>query len=215
MRFIFNFSTLLIISFMLFAYENSYAKVYSPHDILSEVLKRTANINTLKTNFVQEKKINFLKNPIKTSGHLYFAKGANNSYSLLWEYNAPAASGMWFHNTTAWIWTQSRANLRKSEGHESRFMNTMKEQMLFWLKINPQEIERLYTLEALSEYTIKLRPKYKDMFKSITVTFNDDLLSLKVLTLEENQGDTTTLSFFDTEYNCPIMQSFPDGTKLP
>jgi len=215
MSFFFKLSLFLTIPFMLFAYENSYAQASSPHDILYEVMKNTENINTLSTNFLQEKKVDFLKNTIKSSGFLYFAKEDNNSYSLLWEYNPPSASGMWFNNATAWIWTQNRANLRKAEGHEGRFMNTMKKQMLFWLKINPQEIERLYTLEALTKYTIKLKPKYKDVFKSITVTFSDDLRSLKGLILEENQGNYTTLSFFETEYNCPIMNSFPDGTAMP
>ena len=53
------------------------------------------------------------------------------------------------------------------------------------------------------------------MFKSITVIFNNDLKSLQTLTLEEGKGNFTTLFFFETEYNTPIISTFPDGTPLP
>lgn len=215
MHFSGKFPLLLTIFFMLIVCDNCYAKESSPYDFLIEVKNKSANIKTLKTSFLQEKYVNFLNKPIITSGNLYFAKQDNHSYSLLWEYDSPAASGIWFHNSSSWIWTQTRDNLRKVQGIENKFINSIIQQMIFWLKINPQEIEHLYTLELVAKYTIKLFPKNKDIFKSITVTFNADLQSLKSLILEEEQGNYTSLSFFETEYNPPALRTFPDGTILP
>jgi len=219
MRSLFRFSFLLTISFILIVCANNYAKASSifassPYDLLYEVMERSADVATVKTNFVQEKKVDFLNAPIKTSGHLYFAKH-DNTYSLPWEYNAPSASGIWFHKGTSWMWAQTRDSLREPKGHENTFMNSMMQQMIFWLQINPKEIESRYNLELIEKRTVKLFPKYKDMFKSITVTFNADLKSLKNLVLDEGDGNFTSLSFFETEYNVPVISTFPDGTPLP
>ena len=186
----------------------------SPMDVLHEVKKRSAAIATVKTNFVQEKYLDFLDAPITISGHLYFATH-DNSPSLLWEYSSPAASGIWFDKGTIWLWAHTRSSLREPQGHEKAFVNGMMEQILFWLQINPKKIESLYTLELIEEYTIKLSPKRKGMFKTITVKFNDDLQSLQTLVLEEKTGGSTKLFFSETEYNIPAISHFPDGTPLP
>ena len=187
----------------------------TPIDLLNEVMKRSDNISTIKTNFLQEKHVDFLDAPITTSGQMYFAKNKDSVSSLLWEYNPPSASGIWFNAGTSWVWAQARANLRKPEGPESNFVNSMMAQMIFWLKIDSKKIATQYNLELVAKYAIKLIPKRKDMFKSITVTFSDDLRSLQTLTLEEEKGNSTTLSFFETEYNTPAISAFSDGTPLP
>lgn len=215
MRFFFKSSCLFVLSFVLFTSVNAYAEPSSANDILHEVMQRSAKIATLTTRFTQEKHVDFLDAPIRTTGFLYFAQHPNKTYSLLWEYNPPAASGIWFNNDTSWMWAQTRNNLRKAQGHESNFMHAMMQQMLFWLQINPQKIATLYELEFVKKHTVTLIPKHTNIFTSITVTFNADLQSLQELTLREGKDTFTTLTFFETKYNIPAIRTFPDGTPLP
>ncbi len=190
------------------------AHASSSADLLQQVKKHSTHVKTMQTKFLQEKHVDFLDAPITTTGHMYFVKKENNSYSLLWEYDAPSASGIWFNNDVSWIWTQKRESLRQSKGYENTFVNTMMEQIIFWLHIDPQKIESLYQLELLGTHSIKLIPKRKEMFQSITVTFHTDLKGLETLVLEE-KDNSTRLSFFETKYNTPMLRTFIDGTPLP
>lgn len=197
------------------AQETANNPLTSPYDILQEVMNRSVVIDTMQTNFVQKKHVTFLTNPIETSGYLYFAKHKNNKYSLLWEYNAPSLSGLWSHNESTLVWTQSRGNIRAPQGHEKEIISIMIQQLIFWLKIDFQEIASRYKFELVAERTIKLTPKRKDIFQFIIVTFREDFQGLEKLILDEGAGNFISLSFFETEYNIPKLEISPNGTPFP
>ncbi len=213
-------TTLLILPFT-FSENTHIAKAESKSSalvLLEKFIEYSSKTTSLYSKFHQEKHVAFLDMPIKTSGTLFFEKG--NPNTLFWEYEKPALSGIFIgkipldstsENAKTYVWTQERTNYREAKDIEKNFTEIMAQQLIFWLNIDSQQIEKQYEIFLHAENSITLVPKETYFFRKINLVFSSDIKNLSSLTFYENEESYTHLNFIDTQYNKTYNEVFPQG----
>ncbi len=190
---LFSFCSIFILSTQALSQE------FSANKIIEENIKVSTNITNIYTNFKQEKFLPNFDAPLKTEGILFFDK--TKPYTLFWEYTTPYLSGVFFDNNEIHVWTKSRDEVRTPQDHEENFTQIMLDELVFWLNMNKEDIEKNYTIEVLDKFSLKLNPKKKSTFTSVVLLFNPDYKSLKMLTFYESNESYTQLNFENTKFN--------------
>jgi hypothetical protein len=194
---------------------------HTAESLLQAIAQASHATASLSAHFSQEKKLSFLQQPLRSSGHFFFSKSfsASKKPAILWEYTEPAPSGLWFNEGKSWLWMQNRSQLRPAQGSEGRVLSSMLEQMLVWFVVEPEKIQQAYTIQYIAQQDaaqcLKLIPHKKSFFSTMKVCFNKNLQTVQSLEFVEEQGDSTTLRFTESIINCPPIRAFPDGTALP
>ncbi len=199
--------------------------------LLQDMARHSAAANTLRADFVQEKRVSFLQTPLRSSGHFFFTKNFHNSPALLWEYLTPAPSGILFQKHQGWMWLEHRAKLKKAHGPEGAVLSTMIEHMLQYFVFEPHKLHENYHISIVTatqntgaqdispqdtnEPCLKLVPRDTHFFTSMNMCIDKKDFTITALQFHEKTGDSITLRFANIGINTPYPTAFPDGTPFP
>lgn len=162
---------------------------------LQEVQRIMDGVSQISGTFTQQKKLEFLNEPVVSDGRFYFAKPG----SLTWEYVSPAPSGLKVENGKATVWNGPPGARVTQPGAMSRAAKMMADQVMMWMNFKPREILAMYDVRVMGEspLTFEVVPKREGLrkyLKSITVVLGDDIRVVRNVILEESEA-TTTLTF--------------------
>ena len=162
---------------------------------LLEVQRRMAAVSQIGGEFVQEKKLDFLNDPVVASGRFSFAKPG----TLTWEYVSPSPSGLKIENGKVTMWNGPPGARTPQSEALAKPARMMAEQVMMWMNFNPREILAIYEVAIVSDspLTVKVTPRregLRRMLKSITMILEEDLQTVRSVALEEDAA-TTTLTF--------------------
>ena len=162
-----------------------------------------AGIQSLSGGFVQEKKLDFLKEPVRSKGVFYFARP---DY-LHWEYLEPAVSGLELEGGRARAWTGPPGKRSPQPEAMAEAARLAASQVLVWMNLEPEAIEAAYRVTVIGEKPLKLqviprRAGARKFIESLEVEFSPDLRTVKQVTLREPES-RTTLSFNSVRLNSP------------
>ena len=168
---------------------------------LKEVQRRMDGVRQIAGTFVQEKKLQYLKEPVVSSGRFFFDKPA----SLTWEYLSPAPSGMKIEGGEATVWNGPPGARVRQPGAMSRAAKMMAEQVMMWMNCRPAEILAVYDVRVAAEspLTVVVVPRREGLrkyLKSITVVLDADGMTVRSVSLEENEA-VTLLTFNDVMFD--------------
>lgn len=195
--------------------------------LLREAAQRSRGLRQLVAEFTQEKKLSILAQPLASSGYMCMKRnadapaadggdGASGADQVLWVYEKPTPSGFMQEGGTAWLWTGEQARRRRAQGAEAAALKAITTQIMAWVRIQPEELERLYSMERLpdtpdaagSAPVLRLVPRqFGAFFAALEVTLAPDLRTMRQLRFEERNGDTTLLRFADvltSEQDIPL-----------
>ena len=210
-------------------------------ELLRQVAAQTAAVRTLHASFTQEKKLAILDAPLTSTGQLCLERSNDTvreqdktgprSERVIWAYEQPAVSGFAFEQGQGWLWTDAYTKRRPAQGMEATALKAVTEHILAWVRVRPEGLERLYTVQRLpdipdlSEDTgprsgsaasggpevcprLRLVPKQSAaFFAALEVTFAPSLDRVRTLRFVEKNGDSTTLTFDRVRLNTPLPQS--------
>ncbi|MDR1921819.1 MAG: outer membrane lipoprotein carrier protein LolA [Candidatus Adiutrix sp.] len=168
---------------------------------LASLRAAMSDVQSVSGRFLQEKRIEFLNEPVVSRGVFYFARP---DY-LWWEYTGPVCSGLEMEGGRVRAWTgPPQARLRQPEAL-NRAAAAAAGQIMLWMNLEPERIAAAYEVEAAEERPLALwaRPRRAGaagIIEAVQIEFSADRRAARRVTLFET-GGTNVLTFEAVVFN--------------
>lgn len=180
--------------------------------LLEDVASKSRSIRLLHTAFVQEKQNPNLTFPLLSQGFLCLARKARTSETfaepipdLLWAYVSPKASGFMCRHGEKSI-LQSDGVVRPLARGEEAVTAAITSLLTLWIEPNVRQVSSHFemTRPFTGKATLRLRPRQRQFFSGMEVTFDPDTGTVNDVLFEEGEGATLRLIFTGTTVNQPL-----------
>ena len=174
--------------------------------VLSQMETALSDVKTVRTRFVQEKKLALFKNPLVTRGVIQVE--APNK--LLWRVESPIKYVLLMDGKQAKQWDGETGKTQKIPLANNPVFAAVTEQLRAWFGGHYSLLAKDYDIVQHSEtpvifvFTPKPDTPPAKMLKAVTVTFREDKRYITALQIDEVSGDVTVLKFEETEINVPF-----------
>ena len=173
--------------------------------IFSEIASSASQIDTIASDFLQEKHMSMLENVLITKGRLYYKR--NNR--LRWEINYPAASGFAVNGDDAKRWEGASGRTQAFKVNQVPFIKIFTDQVFSWASADFEWLKKRYHIQVLSDAPIKLMllpisPQEKKYLDHLLITFAADASYVAAVEVHEPDGDFTRIQFLNTRINNPL-----------
>ncbi|MBW2624348.1 MAG: outer membrane lipoprotein carrier protein LolA [Deltaproteobacteria bacterium] len=164
-----------------------------------QLRKDAEQINTIRSDFVQEKHLQILSRPLISKGVFYYEAPG----SLRWEYQSPIRSILLMHEArvTRYIWGEN--GFRRDSGLSLQAMQIVLQEITKWLgghfDDNPD-----FTASLEPDRRIVLTPKKKALsaiIKNIELILSDRPGVIKSVTIYEGEKSFTKIIFKNVRVN--------------
>lgn len=165
-----------------------------------------SKIQTLKTDFIQEKELAIFKKKITLKGTVYLEKPA----SLAWHLREPVRFSMVMKNDTVYRWDEDSDHQQRVSLQDNPVLQIAIKQMEKWFAGSYTSMLSEYDIEILNRnpLTLKfvpLKSAIADQFiERVIVIFREDECYMHHIIIKEKNGDSITYKFVDTRINQPI-----------
>ena len=167
--------------------------------VAQDIVARFNAVQTLASNFVQEKHMTLLSEPVISRGKFAFSK---EPAQIRWEYTEPFQNGFLL---------SGGKTFRLEKGIKTPVKNTLARniasQMMMWLTFDLEQLSKTYEINYF-EGGVVLTPKEKiTALEKITAWFSpENPQALEKIRLEEPGGDFTQLVFENPQINQPLAK---------
>lgn len=173
--------------------------------ILAELEQSAAGIESLASDFVQEKHLEMFKETLVSHGRLYFAKPDK----LRWELLEPVASGFILNGDRGSRWHERAGAAAPFDIAREPGMKLIAEQLLAWARVDIVWLVQRYRMTLLSEQpvTLKLVPLQagaEQFVDYLQISFDAEGHHVARVEVHEPGGDSTRITFSATELNQPL-----------
>jgi outer membrane lipoprotein-sorting protein len=210
MRFLLIIPALLLMAGVAFAAPEKSAE--QPADIaafMSELGKRASDFKTLKTDFIQEKKMAMFKEKMVMKGRIYLQKPSK----IAWHVDSPIRYSVLITDKLIRQWDSDTDKVQEISLTKNPIFQNVLNQMNVWFSGNYGSMLETNTVTVLKTdpLVIEFLPKEgniaRKVIKTITITFRADQKYLQQIKILENSGDVTTIRFSNTLMNPPLTNS--------
>lgn len=173
---------------------------------LQELETALSEVKTVKTSFVQEKKMALFKKPMITKGMILLEMPEK----LMWKIESPVQYVLLIDGKQAKQWDGETKKTVSISLAEQPVFAAVTQQLRAWFAGNYRALSKDYTIKKLEgeqlafEFIPKPELPQAKMVKRISVTFQKDKKYIELFQIEENSGDTTKLTFSETSLNTDI-----------
>lgn len=169
-------------------------------DLLTQYAGQINRVETLQSNFSEEKHLLILDQPIESTGQLSFDK---NAQKLYWQYLTPFQNGFLIEKEQVYrLQGKNKAPVQNAMGR------MMAAQMVVWLTLDFNSLKRDYEITVNGrELTFTPRNKAHKVVKQITVWLDDKNPQIvKQVRMDEPGGDYIVWTFTQVRLNVPPAQ---------
>lgn len=170
----------------------------------SKLKAYTSDLATIECDFVQQKYMSILTEPVASNG--YFAY--KNGVMIRWEYTKPFSYLIIINNGRMFIKDDEKKNSFDLTASESfNKLNTILAKILKGNVLDDKKDFSCNYYENELNYKLVLKPKAKDIkgfFKEIVLFFEKKLFSVARVQLNEVSGDRTDIFFINRKINGEI-----------
>jgi len=174
-------------------------------DNWDQIKNAAGQVNTVRCDFIQEKHLKILANPLVSKGVLYFKVPG----SLRWEYISPVRSILLMHNGKTKRFIMRKGGFIEDSRANLEAMGFVLKEITMWLNgrfdENPQ-----FTATLKAGHKILLLPKEKSfsmMIQKIELMLSNTPGIIKSVTIFENENSFTKLFFKKSILNNKIDDS--------
>ena len=180
-----------------------------PADIavfMSELGKRASDFKTLKTDFIQEKKMAMFKEKMVMKGRIYLQKPSK----IAWHVDSPIRYSVLITDKLIRQWDSDTDKVQEISLAKNPIFQNVLNQMNVWFSgsygsmLDTNTVTVLKTDPLVIEFLPKEGNIAKKVIKNITITFRSDQKYLQQIRILENSGDITTIRFSNTQMNPPL-----------
>ena len=175
-------------------------------DVLGQMEKAMADVKTVKTRFVQEKKMALFNHPLVTRGSIWVEPPAH----LLWRVESPMRYALALDGSRVRQWDGETGKTSSMSMDGNPVFAAVTEQLNAWfggrygLLAQDYDVERQIAAPATFVFVPNATAPSAKMLKSVTVVFREDARYIASIRIDDLSGDVTTLTFADTELNVPL-----------
>lgn len=175
-------------------------------EILGQMEKAMADVKTVKTRFVQEKKMALFNHPLITRGRIWVEPPAH----LLWRIDSPMRYALAIDGQRARQWDEETGKTMSMSLDGNPVFSAVTEQLNAWFGGRYGMLAQDYDIaqQSISPAAFVFVPKpaapSAKMLKAVTVVFREDARYIASIQIDDCGGDVTTLRFEDTELNVPL-----------
>jgi outer membrane lipoprotein-sorting protein len=186
--------------------------IEQPADIaafMSELGKRASDFKTLKTDFVQEKKMAMFKEKMVMKGRIYLQKPSK----IAWHVDSPIKYSVLITDKLIRQWDSDTDKVQEISLTKNPIFQNVLNQMNVWFSGNYGSMleTNKVVIQKTDPLVIEFIPKEgniaRKVIKTITITFRADQKYLQQIKILENSGDVTTIRFSNTLMNPPLTNS--------
>lgn len=182
-------------------------------EALDKVLQRlesnVASIKTLSTSFTQKKQLAAFSHEIEMSGMVYIKKPS----TLAWHVTEPIKYSVLITDSFIRQWDEDTDQVQQMSFKSNPMLSTALEQITVWFDGKYASLKKDYDIKLVSEAPVVLRftPRTGNMsakvIAEISVGLAPDERYLEWIKIVETGGDTTTITFSQTQFNEPLKDS--------
>lgn len=175
-------------------------------DVLGEMEQAMADVRTVKTAFVQEKKMALFNHPLVTRGSIW----VEPPHRLLWRVESPMRYALALDGSRIRQWDGETGKTTSLSMDGNPVFAAVTEQLNAWfggrygLLAQDYDVERQAAAPATFTFVPKPTAPSAKMLESVTVVFREDARYIASIRIADRGGDVTTLTFVDTELNVPL-----------
>jgi len=165
-----------------------------------------AEVRTVRTRFVQEKRMALFKHPLVTRGVILVEMPDR----LLWRVESPLRYALSLDGKEARQWDGETGKTQRVPLDGNPVFAAVSEQLRAWFSGRYSRLAGDYDIAQLAEappafaFTPKPGTPPAKMVKAVNVTFREDRRYIASIRIEETGGDVTVLTFEETAVNAPI-----------
>lgn len=170
--------------------------------------KATAAVKTIQCDFTQVRQSAMVKEKMTSKGKMYFS-GTN----LKWAYTTPNQYALIVKDGGQQVYIQQDGKTKKAEGQSAQLFKGIAQIVMGSVTGAALSENGDFTVEMFTQgdkWVAKLTPKqakFKKMFTSIYLYFNDKHNAVTKVEMKEANGDTTTITFTNLKLNEKISDS--------
>ena len=173
--------------------------------MLEKISEASTKMESLICNFEQVKELSILEEKMLSKGKMYY----RNDNCLRWEYITPYIYTFVLNDKTVMMQAENNAK-NVIDVKSSRFFQEIIKIMMSGINGNGLTDEKNFSVDYFWSETqwkvhlIPLQKEMKKMFSTIKLTFNVSDYSVDKVEMEEQNGDTTTISLSGKQFNKKI-----------
>ncbi|MEW5773279.1 MAG: outer membrane lipoprotein carrier protein LolA [Thermodesulfobacteriota bacterium] len=180
------------------------ARAGEPPGLLDRLERSMAGVRTVQAEFVQEKTLAMLREPLRAEGRLCYAAPDR----LRWEYTAPEAQGFSMRGSAGRRWDPA-GEARGVDLARDPVLGPLAGELLAWVKFDLAHIRAAYAVEVLAEDppVLRLRPQAPllgRVLDRLDLAFAPDLRSVVRVEYREPDGDATAITFHHMVLDAPL-----------
>ncbi len=174
--------------------------------VLERLEEKMSGITTLKTDFVQKKKLAVLDQPLVLKGTVFMQKPS----LFAWHVKEPMRYSMVMKDEIIRQWDEDTQRIQQVSLSDNPAFKAVIRQMQDWFSGAYMSLFREYNVTVINEDPVSLKfvPRKTatayDIIDGVTVIFEKDERYIRRIYIEEKSGDNTVLSFVDTLLNIPL-----------
>lgn len=175
-------------------------------EVLNRLQQLSAGIETLSSDFTQEKFLAVFKDTLASSGHFYFKKPD----SLRWELTHPIATGFVLNGNRGRRWHERTGQDESFDIERDPVMKIIAQQLLDWTRADFDRLRQDYHIVVIKEQPVVLR--LEPLFDSagfldhLLISFVPDGRHVQSVEMHEKDGDYTRIRFENTVINQPLAK---------
>ncbi|NVN97877.1 MAG: outer membrane lipoprotein carrier protein LolA [Geobacteraceae bacterium] len=176
---------------------------------MSELGKRASDFKTLKTDFIQEKRMAMFKEKMVMKGRIYLQKPSK----IAWHVDSPLRYSVLITDKLIRQWDEDSDKVQEISLTKNPIFQNVLNQMNVWFSgeygtmLETNTVRIIKNDPLIMEFIPKEGNIAKKVIKTITITFRSDQKYLQQIKILENSGDVTTIRFTNTLLNPPLNNS--------
>lgn len=173
--------------------------------IMERIGRMAGDVQTISSDFSQEKHLSMLKNVTVTKGAFYFAKPDR----LRWEFTHPDRAGFAVDGDKGIKWKGKEENRRPFQlGSDPAILHFVN-QVFAWVRADRKWLKEHYRISVRSEEpaAFSLFPvteQEKNVLSRVEILFSSDDRYVQQVEIHERDGDFTRIHFLNTIINLPF-----------
>jgi outer membrane lipoprotein-sorting protein len=176
----------------------------SPDGVLDRLNELAAGVDTLASDFSQEKYLAVFQDVLPAKGRFYYRKPDN----LRWEMTSPVTSGFVLRGDTGRRWQEAGSRGERFDIAREPVMKIVADQLLAWTRADFEALRRDYRISLAGEAPVRLRLDPKGaaagFLDYLSITFAPDGRHVQQVEVHEQGGDYTRITFHHTVVNGPL-----------
>lgn len=176
------------------------------YEVLHRLEDKTSEIRTLKTEFVQEKKLAVFKEKIILKGMIFLQKPE----LFAWHIIEPLRYSMVIKGDILYQWDEDTKRTQKISLSKNPAFQVAISQMKDWFSGKYTSMTEDYNIIVIKRkpVSLKFNPKKNttagNVIDSVTVIFRNDERYIHQIYIKEKSSNSTLLTFVNTQLNTPL-----------